>query len=182
MRPLAVFARCQDKSIEEQIEGGCRYFDLRVRYDKEDGCFIFAHGLVEYDYYPLNILIGKIATAAKRRNTNMYLRIMLETIKDAPVEQKIMFLELKKALLKAYAADKRMRFRFMYKNPFVIISDGFGKTGFVEVAEWINKWWELLLTPRFFVRKQAEQIAEMEVNKYKGIVAQDFFRTWRRTL
>lgn len=39
---LTPFARCQTKTIKEQYEAGCRFFDLRTRI--EHGEFIVAHG------------------------------------------------------------------------------------------------------------------------------------------
>ena len=45
-RLLQPFARCQRTAVEEQIEGGARAFDLRVRFGK--GGLVACHGLVEY--------------------------------------------------------------------------------------------------------------------------------------
>ena len=40
------FARCQSKSLKEQYEAGCRYFDLRVRQDeRHNGSFYVCHGV-----------------------------------------------------------------------------------------------------------------------------------------
>lgn len=39
------FARCQSKTIAEQYEAGCRYFDIRVKYTKRG--WICAHGIWE---------------------------------------------------------------------------------------------------------------------------------------
>lgn len=41
---LVPFSRTQSKSIKEQYEHGCRYFDIRVRLDKKNN-FILCHGL-----------------------------------------------------------------------------------------------------------------------------------------
>ena len=46
-RLLQPFARCQRTTVEGQIEGGARAFDLRVRFDGKDG-LVACHGLVEY--------------------------------------------------------------------------------------------------------------------------------------
>ena len=48
LKPFAWIARCQSKSIKEQLKAGVRYFDLRIRFDK-NGLPVFAHGLAEYD-------------------------------------------------------------------------------------------------------------------------------------
>ena len=40
------FARCQSKSIKEQYDAGCRWFDIRVKQDtKYDGQFYICHGV-----------------------------------------------------------------------------------------------------------------------------------------
>lgn len=40
------FARCQSKSIKEQYDAGCRWFDIRVKQDtKYDGQFYVCHGV-----------------------------------------------------------------------------------------------------------------------------------------
>lgn len=41
------FARCQKKSIAQQLDAGIRHFDLRVRH-ASDGRLIACHGLAEY--------------------------------------------------------------------------------------------------------------------------------------
>lgn len=57
MRLINFTSKCQKLSINEQIEHGVRYFDFRIRYDKELGLFLNCHGLVEYigsiNYYVL---------------------------------------------------------------------------------------------------------------------------------
>ncbi|MBO5029791.1 MAG: hypothetical protein J6C59_09320 [Muribaculaceae bacterium] len=46
MRPLRVFARCQRKTLTEQIAAGAQVFDLRVYREGDYWCF--AHGLVKF--------------------------------------------------------------------------------------------------------------------------------------
>lgn len=47
MRFLQPFARCQRTTVEGQIDGGARAFDLRVRFDGK-GSLVACHGWVEY--------------------------------------------------------------------------------------------------------------------------------------
>jgi hypothetical protein len=47
MRPFKFIARCQRISLEEQFNQGVRYFDFRIRIDK-NGNYEFAHGLMKY--------------------------------------------------------------------------------------------------------------------------------------
>lgn len=174
MKPMAMFARCQDKTIDEQIKQGCRYYDLRVRFDDETNKFIFAHGLVEYDGCGLFEVLKKLRGASRAKNTNIYIRLMLETFTDASSDQLVLFDSLVSYLKNEFEKEKKLRFRYMIKNPYTMKHDGFYGAKFIEVAEWINKWWELILTPRFFTKKQNKKIEELRKSKFKGIVAQDF--------
>ena len=49
-RLFAPFWRCQDKTIEEQIKAGVRYFDIRVVWDRKLYSWQFAHGLVRFGW------------------------------------------------------------------------------------------------------------------------------------
>lgn len=42
---LLPFARCQNKTIKEQYEAGCRYFDIRYKWNNKKDCFVCGHGL-----------------------------------------------------------------------------------------------------------------------------------------
>ncbi len=46
-RLITVFARCQDKTLKEQWEAGCRFFDIRYKWSNKRGCYVCAHGLRE---------------------------------------------------------------------------------------------------------------------------------------
>lgn len=48
LRPFAWMARCQSLTIEEQWEAGVRYFDIRVKFDKNKVAKS-GHGLMTYD-------------------------------------------------------------------------------------------------------------------------------------
>jgi hypothetical protein len=47
-RLFTPFWRCQNKTIEEQIDAGVRFFDLRVVWDRKLHWWQFAHGLVRF--------------------------------------------------------------------------------------------------------------------------------------
>lgn len=49
MKLINFTSKCQKLNIDEQIKHGVRYFDFRIRYDKELGVFRNCHGLVEYN-------------------------------------------------------------------------------------------------------------------------------------
>ena len=163
---IRCFARCQRLTIEEQINGGVRYFDIRIRFTN-DGIPIIAHGLVEYKGNIFDIL-----TILSTIKDKCYVRVLLETMKDADNKQKYYFDHFIKHCLEFYP---NLYFKFGYKNPFITIKTQWDNIKFIEVAKWIRKWWELLLTPRFFVKEQTIKIKELETSKYDGIVAMDFF-------
>ncbi len=62
MWPLLVFARCQRKSLAEQIEAGVRVFDLRVY--RDNGHWCFAHGLVKFKGATLNTTLDVIPSGS----------------------------------------------------------------------------------------------------------------------
>lgn len=55
MRLFVPFSKCQRISLAGQAAHGARYFDIRVRYNKDRG-LVFAHGLVEYKGDPFTEL------------------------------------------------------------------------------------------------------------------------------
>lgn len=66
MKLINFTSKCQKLTINEQCEHGVRYFDFRIRYDKELELFLNCHGLVEYieplcvTVYPLSYFAEKI--------------------------------------------------------------------------------------------------------------------------
>lgn len=47
MRLFKFCYQCQNLTIEEQLNMGVRYFDIRIRLDKNED-WVFAHGMVEF--------------------------------------------------------------------------------------------------------------------------------------
>ena len=53
---VAPFSKCQSKTIKEQYEAGCRYFDIRYKWSANRFSWVCAHGLWESEkelYYVL---------------------------------------------------------------------------------------------------------------------------------
>lgn len=73
LRPFAWIARCQSKTIEQQIKDGVRLFDMRIRFDDNHEPY-FAHGLMAYKNIDVIDVLHKIPS-------NSYVRIILETNK-----------------------------------------------------------------------------------------------------
>lgn len=44
---VAPFSKCQSKTLKEQYDAGCRYFDVRYKYSTKRGGYVCAHGLWE---------------------------------------------------------------------------------------------------------------------------------------
>lgn len=95
MHLIRIFARCQSKTIQQQVDGGVRCFDLRISFTSGNMA-IFSHGLVDFhvpvDFpkcipnvphpliYPVHCVLGVLNTLALDANTPVYVRFILEKI------------------------------------------------------------------------------------------------------
>lgn len=72
------FARCQNKTIEEQWNDGARCFDLRIRFTKQGEPY-FAHGLYECTHKanPAHVL-EELYKLMLRDNEQAFVRLILE--------------------------------------------------------------------------------------------------------
>lgn len=72
------FARCQNKTIEEQWYDGARCFDLRIRFTKKGEPY-FAHGLYEctHEVKPIDVLV-QLDKLILRYNQPAFVRLILE--------------------------------------------------------------------------------------------------------
>lgn len=73
-------AKCQSKTLGQQYHDGVRYFDIRIRFDKNDKPVI-AHGLVEYKGVAENY-VAVINEFAKHYKDKVYIRFVLEFNKE----------------------------------------------------------------------------------------------------
>lgn len=113
--PFQFIARCQSKPIQEQYEKyGVRYFDLRVRFDK-NGKTEFAHGLISYKgnvYDVLNYL--------NNQNEEIQVRLLLEITKEDE-QQEAMFIDFCKWIevyydnLKFHNGRRKYDWKVVYK-------------------------------------------------------------------
>lgn len=70
-------ARCQNKTLEEQLYAGARVFDFRIHYGDED--WEFAHGLVNFKSdISFWKYLGNLNTLARANNETIYIRLILE--------------------------------------------------------------------------------------------------------
>lgn len=77
LRPFNVFSKCQSKTIEEQLDAGVRFFDIRIKM-KPDGSYCFAHGLAKYKCNSLMHILDVLEGYANLKDTEVYFRVMLE--------------------------------------------------------------------------------------------------------
>ena len=75
LTPLLFAARCQTKTIEEQLASGVRYFDLRFR--QYNGKLYAAHGFMVFNITPTQALFRLNAWAVLNK-TEIYYRILHE--------------------------------------------------------------------------------------------------------
>ena len=78
MKLINFTSKCQKLSIDKQIEHGVRYFDFRIRYDKELELFLNCHGLVEYtDSVNQTVLLLSIFADINKTET-IYIRFVYD--------------------------------------------------------------------------------------------------------
>lgn len=82
MKPLRIFAQCQNKTLEEQIQAGAECVDLRVYKSKHDG-WCFAHGLVKYKGAKLIPILNKLA----QQHPGIIIRLILERARNSEDKQ-----------------------------------------------------------------------------------------------
>ena len=73
-------AKCQSKTLSEQFHDDVKYFDIRVRFNK-DKKPVIAHGLVEYKG-ELSQYINLLNNLAKHFDEKIYVRFVLEFNKE----------------------------------------------------------------------------------------------------
>lgn len=78
MRLINFTSKCQKLSIEEQFEHGVRYFDFRIRYDKESGLFLNCHGLVEYTDSVNQVVLLLSIFACINKTETIYIRFVYD--------------------------------------------------------------------------------------------------------
>lgn len=78
MKLINFTSKCQKLSIDEQIEHGVRYFDFRIRYDKESGLFLNCHGLVEYTDSVNQVVLLLSIFACINKTETIYIRFVYD--------------------------------------------------------------------------------------------------------
>lgn len=142
MKPLARFAKCQDKSLKEQIQSGVKCFDIRIRFDKYGKAYL-CHGLITY-----RANVWEVLTTISSSLEEGYIRLGFEGKPD-PIDLD-MFLKFSRAAIEQFP---NIKFSICIKKPeWTILQDNF-HTLFIElqtVPTWKNIW----KTPKGLLKEQ----------------------------
>lgn len=174
MRPFECFGRCQSRSLVEQVNLGVRYFDFRVNFD-DKGKPYFAHGLAKYelvDFVSVDDAINYVAEYARNTETKVYIRILLESIKEPSEERKTFFAKFCHEQQRLHYG-KYVRLRFGVKNPWEIFYDDFD-VKFVETAKHFDIKWHAVIPIKLWKWEQDRIQRAINDTGFRGIVAQDF--------
>lgn len=102
MKIFNSIAKCQNKTLQDQVELGVNVFDIRVRFNKEFN-LVIAHGLVEYKY---NVVFPNISSIFEylKYLRNCKIRIVLEISKYNKYKllQKILFIQWLNSMIEKY--------------------------------------------------------------------------------
>ena len=74
---VAPFSMCQSKTLKEQYNAGCRYFDIRYRWSKRRKHFVCAHGLWEAKK-TLQEVLDELRDIARGHNDRVYIMLTYE--------------------------------------------------------------------------------------------------------
>lgn len=170
LKPFGIFAQCQDKTIDEQIEIGVQYFDLRIRFD--GGYPYFCHGLIRYsdDTSKTNVydVLKKINDLGKTKD--VYVRMMLET-SEYDQDQEYAFNTFTTRWKTMYP---HINWWVERKYSLNVHAHDFG-VDFIEKATWIKNVWMMLKTPRHYAKEVNERLLISAKEQYVDtIVAVDF--------
>ena len=103
MKLINFTSKCQKLPIKKQFEYGVRYFDFRIRYDKELELFLNCHGLVEYTT-PANQTVFLLSILASVKETET---IYIRFVYDDTFNNNIIWQLIKKSSWKRIDSDNR---------------------------------------------------------------------------
>lgn len=121
MRPFRFIARCQSLTLEEQLEAGVRYFDLRVRFLPSDGTPYFCHGYMPFSRFsdrPDDLLLAArtIAARAEELHRKHYIRIILEDMGQSDFQFHSMFRECELLCQEIASSCKYVQFLSVFRR------------------------------------------------------------------
>lgn len=175
LRPFAFVARCQCKTLTEQVEAGVRIFDLRIRQNK-NGEWIIAHNAFIYMrgikvvYY-----LEQLDDMARESDLPVYVRVLHEVRNSRQARQSssVAFNSLCDWMCHTYrhilffGGQRTMDWRQDYVFPTVGDIDYIERHASVRWPKWLH-WW-----PWLYARMHNEEI-EKEYREREDVVFIDF--------
>lgn len=143
MRWSRPWARCQSKTITEQIATGVRYFDMRVRFNG-DGSVRLVHNSIEFKPYNLEESLHLI------NECECHMRLVLDIRSDVDADQERMFFEYVKTIQEKY--------------PQIKLHVQIAARGWIDIPEWSSAPFEITENHVSVVGYNVKNLA-----KYKGI-------------
>ena len=175
LRPFAFVARCQSKTLQEQVEAGIRVFDLRIRQDKNGG-WIIAHNAFIY-VRGIKILhaLEWLDEVARESDLPVYVRVLHEVRNSRQARQSssVAFNSLCDWLNRTYhhimffGGQRVMDWRQDYVFPTVGDIDYIERHASVRWPRWLH-WW-----PWLYAHLHNEEI-EKEYQDKSDVVFMDF--------
>lgn len=175
LRPFAFVARCQSKTLTEQVEAGVRVFDLRIRQDK-NGEWIIAHNAFIY-VRGIKILhaLEWLNDMARESDLPVYVRVLHEVRNQRQARQSssVAFNSLCDWMQHEYrhimffGGQRVMDWRQDYMFPTVGDIDYIERHASVRWPKWLH-WW-----PWLYARLYNEEI-EKEYRDKEEVVFMDF--------
>ena len=175
LRPFAFVARCQSKTLTEQVEAGIRVFDMRIRQNKNGewviahNAFIYARG-IKVVYY-----LEQLDDMARESDLPVYVRVLHEVRNERQARQSssVAFNSLCDWMCHTYrhilffGGQRTMDWRQDYVFPMVGDIDYIGRHASVRWPKWLH-WW-----PWLYARLHNEEIEE-EYREKPDVVFIDF--------
>lgn len=93
IKPFNIFSKCQSKTLEEQLENGVRFFDIRIKM-KPNGKYAIAHGLALYKTKDISSIMKILSDYGDKNEKIIFVRILLEYNK-APKDVNKIIIKLK---------------------------------------------------------------------------------------
>lgn len=159
---MAFTAKCQDADIKTQYEKyGVRCFDLRVKF--EQGEPVVVHNIIEYDYYPEE-LIKDLTWLNERKDVAVRILLDIRSEKRYTSEQKGMFvdfcfdLERLFPYIKFWCGKGMYDRAVLYKFKYSPTCDE--KYSSVCSPKWLDDWW-----PRLYAKRNTRKLLEKGTDK-----------------
>ena len=175
LRPFAFVARCQGRTLTEQVEAGVRVFDLRIRQDK-NGEWIIAHNAFVYAR-GIKILhaLEWLDEVARESDLPVYVRVLHEVRNQRQARQSSSvafnalcdWMQHRYRHIMFFGGQRVMDWRQDYVFPTAGDIDYIERHASVRWPKWLH-WW-----PWLYARLHNDEI-EKEYQEKEDVVFLDF--------